>query len=39
MKYLKGIIIAVFIGLLFLMRHYDVLFQTDGITHSLDMKI
>lgn len=38
MKYLKGIMVAVFIGLLLLMRHYDVLLQTYGITHSLDMK-
>lgn len=38
MKYLKEIIVAVFIGLLLLMRQYDILFQTYGITHSLDMK-
>lgn len=37
MKYLKGIMVAVFIGLLLLMRHYDVLFQTYGVAHSLDM--
>jgi hypothetical protein len=38
MKYWKGIMVAVFIGLLLLMRHYGVLFQTYGVTHSLDMK-
>lgn len=37
MKCLKGIVVAVFIGLLLLMRHYDVLFQTYGVAHSLDM--
>lgn len=37
MKYLKGIIVAVFIVLLLLMRHYDVLLQTYGVAHSLDM--
>lgn len=37
MKYLKGFLVAVFIGILILMKHYNVLFQTYGVSQSLDM--